>query len=496
MNTSINPRMQEEYPQLQTLPPLANVIIDKTVDNVVRKLVGGYRNKRNSQTGEKNHKASVDLKDTLTATSVQSVLDVANRGVHWKELICKTFSHGISSLSTMKFDGQFTVKNGVAEGLNDIPETPGIYVVFDKQGEARYIGDAKNIKSRWYAGHLNENKQCQRQGKSYKLASEFEEGCTVRFISLDSVETAAAIEAHILKTERPPINSKEELKHEQGIRSNIEAKKMKESMGSAKNLLLGAGKEAVTNVGWDIIEQLTTTMIKTLKDELVDLFITEKVQFKIRIKRFIDNIWQVISRLIKAPLSILKGIFEFVINALCQTIGKIYQLAKNIYDLGISAVALVNGAKSLTREELITKISEVIITSGALIFWDALEPFIESGLTGLFAPLAPFSPYISSTLCAIGFGVTSYYLSGLVPKVIGLIVDTEPRFVETGRNTYEQLLRNFEMNADLVDELSHYANTSAQLISDTRQYTQQLNNEVVKLTRFSLAEQFEKLKGN
>ncbi|WP_158782727.1 GIY-YIG nuclease family protein [Pantoea sp. BAV 3049] len=488
--------MQEEYPQLRSLDPLANTIIDKTVDNVTRKLVAGYRNKNNSQPGAKNPKGDIKVKDTLAATSAQSVLDVANRGAGWKELIVKTFSHGLSSLATMKFDGEFTVKNGVAVGLSDVPDSPGVYVVFNKDGQAQYIGDAGKIKTRWLAGHLNEHKQGERKGEPYKLATEFEEGCTVKFISLDSVETAAAVEAHILKTERPPVNSREELKYEQGTRANIEAQKMKDALKSAGTLAAGAAKEAAYNVGWDVFERLTTTMIKALKDEMVDLFITCKAQLKIRLKRFFNKVWQIIRQLIEAPLTLLKGIFEFVLNALSQTIGKIYQLAKNIYELGLSAVALIRGSESLSRQEMTDKISEVIITSGALIFWDALDPFIESGLTGLFAPLAPFAPYISATVCAVGFGVTSYYLSAIVPGIVSLIVNSEPRFAAAGREAYTELVNNFEANEKLVTELNDYVRTSSGLIVEMESMTQELNNNVIKLTRFSLADEIAALKGN
>jgi hypothetical protein len=34
-------------------------------------------------------------------------------------------------ISTMKFDGQFTIKNGVPEGLKDLPNSPGVYVVYE-----------------------------------------------------------------------------------------------------------------------------------------------------------------------------------------------------------------------------------------------------------------------------------------------------------------------------------------------------------------------------
>ena len=487
--------LQEEYPQLQGLNPLAHSIIDKTVDNLTRKFIGGYRNKKNSQVGAKDPSVSIEIEDTLKATSARSVLEVANRGVHWKELVCKSFSHGVASVSTMKFDGEFTVKNGVAEKLSEAPIKAGVYVVFDTNGEVKYIGSAQNIQKRWIAGHLNENKQCQRKSQIYKLANEFTEGCTVKFIAMDSIETALAVEANILATERPPINLKEELKNEQGTRPKIEAKKMKESMKSAAHLALGASKEAALNISWDIFEQLTAALIKALKDEVVDVFITTKAQLKTRLKRIIDKVWQVIANVINAPLSILKGMFEFILNALMQTIGKIYQLAKNIYDLGMASVAVLQGVKTLTREELITKISEVIITSGALIFWDALDPLIETGLTALFPPLAPFSPYISSTLSAVGFGITSYYLSKLIPKAVTLIIDTEPQFIKEGRATYQQILKTFENNEELMLELTLYAQTSSELISELDDHVQRLDKRGGKLTRFSLAGELEKLNG-
>ncbi len=48
-----SPTMVQEYPELNTLKPLLNSIVDKTVDNVARKLIGGFRNKRNSQPNAK-----------------------------------------------------------------------------------------------------------------------------------------------------------------------------------------------------------------------------------------------------------------------------------------------------------------------------------------------------------------------------------------------------------------------------------------------------------
>ena len=51
----------------------------------------------------------------------KSAQEISNRGAAWKEMIQKSISHGISSLKTLQFDGEFTVKNGVAEGLDNAP---------------------------------------------------------------------------------------------------------------------------------------------------------------------------------------------------------------------------------------------------------------------------------------------------------------------------------------------------------------------------------------
>jgi hypothetical protein len=260
--------MTESVPEMQSLSPLANAIIDRAIDNVTRKLVAGHRNKKNSRPNAKTPDLGSATKDTFAAASAASAMAVANRGVAWKEMFQKTLSHGISAIATMKFDGSFTVKDGKAEGLNDVPNAPGVYVVFNQQGEAVYVGDSTKLKTRWYAGHLNEHKQGSNNDKPYKLADEFQDGCTVKFVVMDSEATAAAVEAHLIAKEKPKKNSREELQTEQGKRANIEAKKMKEASGSATSIAMGAAKEAAKNVGWGVFEQLATELTKALKEEL------------------------------------------------------------------------------------------------------------------------------------------------------------------------------------------------------------------------------------
>jgi hypothetical protein len=196
--------MTNNYEAVHGLPPLANAIVNKAIDNVTRKLVAGYRNKKNSRPNAKTSDIPATAQDALDATSAASVMAVANRGAAWKEMLQKSLSHGISSISTMKFDGSFTVQNGQAQGLDEnVPNSPGVYVVFDKNNEAVYVGDSVKIKQRWHAGHLNEHQQGQKSGIPYKLAEEFQEGCTVKFIIMESEATAAALEAHLIQTANP-----------------------------------------------------------------------------------------------------------------------------------------------------------------------------------------------------------------------------------------------------------------------------------------------------
>lgn len=45
---------QTVAPKLHQLPPLANLIVDRALDNTQRKLVAGFRNKKNSRPNAKD----------------------------------------------------------------------------------------------------------------------------------------------------------------------------------------------------------------------------------------------------------------------------------------------------------------------------------------------------------------------------------------------------------------------------------------------------------
>src|SRR3989338_5496721 len=139
-------RVEKEV-QLKKLPPLQNRIVDKTIENVTRKLVAGYRNRDKNPPKGTSPGSKAAATNILKKSSAQSAIDVANRGQMWKEIVSKSFSHGITSLANLKFDSEFKVTDGKAEGLKHISKGPGVYVIYDTNGEVRYVGDAKNIQS-------------------------------------------------------------------------------------------------------------------------------------------------------------------------------------------------------------------------------------------------------------------------------------------------------------------------------------------------------------
>jgi hypothetical protein len=453
---------------LQGLPPLSNAIVDRAIDNVTRKLVAGYRNKNNSRPNANHVDVEVVVKDTLAATSANSVMAVANRGAAWKEMLQKSLSHGISSISTMKFDGSFSVKNGQPEGLKDVPNSPGVYVVFNQSGEPVYVGDSEKLQKRWHAGHLNSFKQGEKSGEPYKLAEEFRDGCTVKYIQTESKETAAALEAHLIKTEGPKLNSREELKTEQGTRSNIEAKKIKDASGSIGSLAMGAAKEAAGNVGWNVFEQLAAALTKALKDELVEIVRGVSRSVKFRLKRLFERVWSVIQAIIDAPLKILAGIFEFIVNAVSKTISQFYSLARNIYELGHSAWQLFQGAQTMSTEKLVAKVTETIVLSGTLILWDALDPVLEVNLASVVGPVAP---YLSATICAIGYGLSSFYLQKLVPALVEMLLAMKTgaqEAVQEMRSACERLIAVQERELKLLEEVKGYAEEVFEFEAETR----------------------------
>lgn len=485
-----NDRESVVQEDLRALSPLANQIVEKAIDNLNRKLIAGYRNKDNAKPNAKNIDPLAEGKEVLAAVSAESVMQVANRGQAWKELILKSVTAGISSIATIKFDGGFKVVAGQpSEEFSTLPKSPGVYVVFDSCGDPVYIGDSENMKMRWHAGHLNELRHGELSGKPYKLAPELLDGCEVKFIKMETKESAAALEAHLIResfTRKPEDgatappqkqsklkNKREELATEQGTRSNQEAKKLKDASESTASLAKGAAGEAVTNVGYDLFSQLSTATIKGVKDEMVDIFRGGKAKIAARIKRLLIKVLKVLKGVIDNPLQILRGIVEFIVNALSKAIGQVYNLARNLFDIVNGAVNFYRGAETMSREELVRKISETVIVTGSLVVWDALDPVIE----GQLAFLGPFAPYVSAAVVAVGFGLSSYALQAIVTKVIDTVVAFRRgvlESVEASRALCKRMIDAAEKELELMSDLKGYIASSLEFMEETKQHTARL----------------------
>jgi len=408
------------HKNVQSLSPLANKIVDKSIDNITRKLVVGGRNRSKSRPSAKSVDIKVEISDLLKASNTANAIDIAKRTTDWREVITKSFSHGVSSLSTIKFDSEFTIAGGEAKDLKFVHDGPGVYVVYDKAGNAVYVGDAERVSKRWVAGHLNEYKQKAKLGQPYKLAGQIEEGCIVKVLHTDSKETAAAIEANLIANHKNElINNKDELKNTQGTRSNIEAKKMKERLNSAKGLVEGAVREIGEQSVLAAIEGLLASAIKHLKLELVDLFKGGDAKLAERVQRFFQAIIQDVKNLKTNLKEMLKGVFDAVIGLISQTISQVYNLARNIFDLAANAYNIYKNKDKMSTEEVLNKTVETIVISGSLALWSSLDVAIE----GLIFPFTGvFTGIVAGIISAIGFGITSHLLSKFVPSLVKFIL--------------------------------------------------------------------------
>lgn len=474
-------------PELQQLPPLANKIIDKAIENVTRKLTAGVRNRKDSRPDAKSVDVKSELTDVLDASRTSSVADIAGRTSDWREVITKSFSHGVSSLTTITFDSEFTVKNGKASGLDVAHNGPGVYVVYDKSGTPVYVGDAEKVQKRWTAGHLNENKQKAKNGQKYKLSEAFEEGCTVKVLHTDTKETAAAIEANLIENHKGElINSKEELKNNQGTRSNKEAKKMKDRLNSAEELVVGAAMEVGEQAVASALEALISSAIKHLKDELVDLFKGGEARAVDRLKRFLQAIFNDIKNLTSNLKQMLKGVFEAVVGLVSQTISQVYNLARNIFDLAMNAYNIYKNKESMSTEEVLTKIIETIVISGSLVLWDSLDVVIE-GL--IFPYVGIFTGVVAGVISAIGFGITSHMLSQFVPKLVEFILGfglSHQLAFEERRESFMVLVNSYNLNKELHESADLLVRSEIRVMTkmnDMKKKFEQQTNDINMIER-------------
>ena len=215
---------------------------------------------------------------------------------------------------------------------------------------------------------------------------------------------------------------------------------MKDSSGSAGKLFEGAAKEALANMSAAILEQLADAICFALKDELVDIFGGGRSSLAVRVERFLRKVFDAVKGLVTSAAKLLAGLIEFVVNALSKAIAEIYALVRNLCDLAKGAWDLYRGSKTMSREELIVKISETVLVSGMLVFWDAIDPLIETQLTAF---VGPFAPYLAASLTAIGFGVSSYCLRKVIPAAVAYIVNLKTGWhdaLDAARDAVDQLV--------------------------------------------------------
>jgi hypothetical protein len=157
----------------KTLSPTHDLILDKCIENLNRKLVAGFRNRDLNKP---------IIKSTIEGASTKASIEVGNRGKAWNDIITKSFTSGIRSLTTLKFDNVYEVTNGVLDDSKEVSSKPGVYVIYDASGNIKYIGDSENISSRLNQ-HLSETRSVDKSGTQYKLGNDILNGeATIKVI--------------------------------------------------------------------------------------------------------------------------------------------------------------------------------------------------------------------------------------------------------------------------------------------------------------------------
>lgn len=223
---------------------------------------------------------------------------------------------------------------------------------------------------------------------------------------------------------------------------------------------------------------MTTSAIKAVRDELVDIFHPQgaSTPIVVRIRRVLKKLVAVIKGFFAKPMQLARGIVQFIVNALSKSISQLYNLANNIFDLASNAWNLYRGADTLSREELVRKISETVIVSGSLVLWDGLDPVIEAKLTP-FAGV--FAPYLSSMIVAIGFGISSHYLQRIVNTAIDAVIAFKMGLQESldaAKAACAQLISNAERELALMSDLRDYLISSRELMTQLQAHTATLSN--------------------
>ena len=141
----------------------------------------------------------------------------------------------------------------------------------------------------------------------------------------------------------------------------------------------------------------------------------------------------------------------------------------------MAALQLYRGSETLSREELVRKISETVIITGSLVVWDVMDPILEAKLLPL---CGPFAPYLASAIVAIGFGLTSHTLQKVVTSIIDSIIAFQrglSQSLEASRSACEQMLVLAENEFSLLLGMEEYVASSTELMQGMEKHTSQLS---------------------
>ena len=85
------------------------------------------------------------------------------------------------------------------ETIKLVPDQPGCYLYYDKEGEIIYVGKAKNLKRRVYSYFHKQHESV----KTNVLVSQIEK---LEYIITDSEVEALILESHLIKKHKPRYN--------------------------------------------------------------------------------------------------------------------------------------------------------------------------------------------------------------------------------------------------------------------------------------------------
>ena len=91
------------------------------------------------------------------------------------------------------------IDNHIALLLKRIPENPGVYQYFNKDGQIIYVGKAKNL-------HRRVNSYFQKDQQTYKTKQLVKHIADIKYIVVNSEQDAFLLENNLIKQHQPHYN--------------------------------------------------------------------------------------------------------------------------------------------------------------------------------------------------------------------------------------------------------------------------------------------------